>query len=332
MNRPKISDVAKVAEVSNSTVSYVINNGPRNVSDETRLRVLSVIEELGYHPHAAARNLRKGNTQTIGFLVQSLKSAYVSNLVDSVEKYLTKKNYYLILASAHEDHERESYMINALANQSIDGLLFIPTSCENGYLINRLIQSEMPIVLVDRNIKGVAADLVMTDNFEAAKVATNYLIRNGCQRIMCISFSKEASSAIDRVEGFKQALTENKIPLEEKYISNFQYDSDESIEKLLLENIQQSGLPDGIMCTTDTIFIDVIKSLKKNGIRIPDQVIVTGSFYNSPWNDLLEPPLPVVSQNYDLMAKHAVEFLIDRINGNKELPRIKMVDASFFNM
>lgn len=332
MNRPKISDVAMLAGVSNATVSYVINNGPRKVSEKTRQRVSEAIETLGYYPYVAARNMRKGNTQTIGFLVQSLISPFVSALVNSIEKYLTKNNYHLILASAHEDHKREAYMLNALANQSIDGLLYIPTSSINGIFINRLMQNGLPVVLVDRKINDVPADLVMTDNFSAACKATDYLLRNNCRKILCVSFSEEASSAIDRVDGYRFALKQNNYPLDERFVLVHQYISDEDIEENFYKRISQIGLPDGIVCMTDSIFIDVIKILKKMGVSVPNQVHVTGSFYNSPWNALIEPPLPVVNQNHEEIARYSVEFLLERINGFNEDPRTKLVEAEYINM
>jgi LacI family transcriptional regulator len=324
-------DVARIASVSEATVSYVVNNGPRPVSDETRFRVLAAIEKLGYRPHAIARSLKKGSTQTIGFLVQSLISPFVSNLVNSIEENLAKHGYGLILASAHEDCERETLMLNTLASQAIDGLLYIPTSCKNGLMVNRLIQQGLPIVFVDREIKGVLADAVMTDNVGAARRATNFLIQKGCRRILCITFSEEASSALDRVEGYRQALKENGISLDEKLIFVFHYASGESLEKHLHAYISALGLPDGILCTTDNILIDVTELLKQSGIRVPEQVQVGGGFFNSPWNRLLDSPLPVVSQNYDLIAKQAVEYLLDRINGNKEPPRVKLIEAEFFH-
>jgi DNA-binding LacI/PurR family transcriptional regulator len=331
MKRATMKDVAKLAGVSGATVSYVVNNGPRPVSDETRSRVLSAIETLHYHPHALARSLKKGSSQTIGFLVQSLISPFVSNLVNSIEENLANRGYGLILASAHENPERELQMLNTLASQAIDGLLYIPTSYENGDVVKHLIEEGLPVVFVDREIKGIPADIVMTDNLGAAKLATDYMIQKGCRRILCITFSEEASSAMDRMEGYRQALKENGIPLDEKLIYLFPYASGESLEKSLLAQIKEFGLPDGIICMTDTMLIDATETLKKLGIRVPEQVQVGGGFFNSPWNRLLDPPMPVVSQNYALIARYAVEFLLDRINGNKELPRVKLVDVDFFH-
>ena len=329
MKRPTMRDVAKAAGVSEATVSYVINNGPRPVQKETRQKILAAINDLGYRPHAIARSLKKGSTRTVGLLVQSLISPFVSNLVNSIEKNLAKHDYGLILSSAHENCEREGKMINTLASQSIDGLLYIPTSCSNANLINRLLQEGLPVVFVDREVKGVPADIVKTDHKEAARKVTQDLIHNGCRRILCISFSDEASSALERVDGYLLALQENGISPDEDLIYIFQYSSDESLEKSLLKHIDLHGMPDGILTTTENILIDVADTLRKINVAIPEQVQVAGGFFNSPWNKLLTPPLPVVSQNYEEISKRAVEFLLERINGNTEPPRIDLIEPIY---
>jgi LacI family transcriptional regulator len=329
MKRPNRYDVAKLAGVSEATVSYVINNGPRPVAEDTKLRVLAAIQELGYRPHAIARSLRKGSTQTIGLLVQSLIQSFVSHLVNSVEEYLADEGYGLILASTHENCDREADMLNTLASQSIDGLLYIPTSCDHTNLVHRLMIEGMPLVFVDRYIKDVAADIVMTDNVLAAREMTDHLIRNGCRRIMCVSFSKEASSALERVKGYRQALGQNGIPQDENLVSIFPYAAGESLEEDLLSHFKEYGVPDGILCTTDSHLIEVTKTLKKIGVRIPEDVMVAGGFFGSPWNDLLPSPFPLVKQNYQEIAQCAVAYLLDRINGNVEPPRIKLIAPEF---
>ncbi len=308
----------------------MVNNGPRSVATETRIKVLSAIEELGYRPHAIARSLRKGRTQTIGLLVQSLIQSFVSHLVNSFEEYLADKGYRLVLASTHEDVSREEDLLNLLASQSIDGLLYIPTSNIHSGLIQRLMDEGMPMVFVDRYIEGVPADVVMTDNIAAAREMTSYLIQQGCRKIMCVLFSKEASSALERVNGYRQAHLEHGIPVDENRIAVFRYAAGESWDDELLAHFRKFGLPDGILCTTDSHLIQVTKTLIRSGIRVPERVLVAGGFFGSPWNDLLPSPFPLVKQNYQLIAEVAVNFLLDRINGNSDPPRIRLVSPEFY--
>ena len=329
MNRPKRSDVAKLAGVSTATVSYVLNNGPRPVAEETRARVQAAIKELKYHPHAIARSLSKGKTQTVGFLAPSFVSGFMSYLVDAVEANLARRGYGLLLASSHEDSARENQMLTTLASQAIDGLLLVPTSSSNGGNIIELMTRGLPVVFIDRYVAGVAADVVTTDNVEAARHATEYLLQRGRKHCICISFSDEASSAIDRVQGFRKALAEHGVTAPDHSVMVVRYAAGDSVSAHLAAYIEVSGVPDGILCTTDVFFIETVKFLRSHGFKVPGQVDVTGSFFFSPWNEILDPPLPIVCQDYNQIADRAVKCLIERIEGSGAgpAPRLELVPA-----
>lgn len=327
--RPTRRDVAALAHVSVATVSYVVNDGPRPVSPDTRKRVISAIQQLGYRPHAIARSLRTGNTHTIGLLVQSLLTTYVGLLVNAVEDNLASRGYGLILASSHEDCERENKLLDLLSAQSIDGLIYIPISCSNETQVTRFLNEGVPVVFMDRYIPGTPADVVMTDNVAAARKATNYLIESGCRRTLCISYSDEASSALDRVEGFRQAHHENNLPVDDHSILVVRYAAGEKVEPALLAYIYAHSLPDGILCLSDESLVGSIKALKQRGIRVPEQVRLTGGFADTPWNALLEPPMPTVRQDFQRVAQVAVEYLMARIQGDKSPPRTTLIPAEF---
>lgn len=329
MKRVTIVDVAEVAGVSIATVSYVINDGPKTVSEDTRKRVLAAIKSTGYQPHTIARSLRTGTTQTIGLLVPSYIPSFISSLVNSLEDALYERNYGLIIATSHEDKNRELNMINTLINRSIDGLLFIPSRVNDGQLLQNLQKRGLKVVFVDRYMKNVDADIVMTNNVEAARYSTEYLINKGCREILCMSFSSEASSALDRVEGYKKALRENNLPIKPERIHLFEYAAGERLEDALKDHFKECGIPDGIFCTSDNILIDALYSLKTLGIKVPDQVRVTGGFHYSPWSTLIDPPVPLVNQDHKLITEFAVDFLLDRINGDDSPARVKMVDPIY---
>ena len=126
--RPTRNDVARLAGVSVATVSYVINNGPRPVSEETRARVLGAVQQLSYRPHAIARSLKTGRTHTVGLLIPTLLSPGFAYLINEVEDCLAQHDYTLVLASSHENGERERRVLDVMASQSIDGLLFTPST------------------------------------------------------------------------------------------------------------------------------------------------------------------------------------------------------------
>ncbi len=328
--RPTRKDVAVLAKVSVATVSYVINGGPRPVAAQTRQRVLDAVEQLGYRPHAIARSLKTGNTHTVALLVQSLIEPFTGYFVNAIERCLDKQGYELILASSHEDREREKRLLDVLAARSIDGLLYIPVSNKDPEPVLSVIDEGIPVVFVDRHIPGVPADVVMSDNVAAARRITDYMLDKGRRRILCISFSDEASSALDRVEGFRQSLQARNLPIDESMILVASYVTGQEFENQLIAHIDQHGMPDSIFCTTNDLLVRTIKILRRRRFDVPEQVLVGGGFVHSPWNDLLEPPVPLVHQDFEVMAQQAVDFLIERLQGTNPPPRVKLIPAKFF--
>lgn len=327
--RPTRSDVAKLAGVSSATVSYVVNNGPRPVAAETRQLVLNSIETLGYKPHAIARSLRTGTTRTIGVLVPNVIAGYFGCLVTDIELQLAERGYSMLLANSGENHEREHQMLTLLSDRSIDGLLHVPISQKNNSGVEELIEDGIPVVFMDRYSPNVEADVVMTDNVKAAKQATEYMIKSGCKHIVCISFHNEASTALSRVDGYRQALQENGLQVDEDTILLTRWPFGESAETMLAAYIETHGLPDGIFCTVEGFISESIRVLRKLGVYTNYQTLVAGGFTasESPWHDLMDRPIPIVRQNTQLIARRAVELLMERINGDKSPTKIELIPA-----
>jgi LacI family transcriptional regulator len=169
----------------------------------------------------------------------------------------------------------------------------------------------------------------MTDNGRAGRQATEYLIRQGCRRIVWVSFSHEASAALDRVRGYRDALRQHGLPWDDSMVLVIPDPSGEEGVSALLQYVAERGVPDGIMCTNQLHTIAVVKALRQQGIAIPDQVAVVGGFFVSPWDALVEPALPLVDQDMRHMARQAVEFLIQRVQGCDLPPRTVLLDAKF---
>jgi LacI family transcriptional regulator len=220
-------------------------------------------------------------------------------------------------------------MLDILVDQSIDGLIYIPVSYNNGDRLNHYLEEGIPVVFMDRYLPDVPADAVMTDNIAAARQATNYLINQGCRNNLCISFSEETSSSLDRVEGFYQAHQENGLPVDRNMILVVRYALGQKVEPALLTHIDTYGIPDGILCTIEDFIVGAMKALKLRSLRVPDQIRITGGFFDSPWNALLEPPVPIIRQNLQAVASKAVEFLMDRLKGDESPPKLELVEAEF---
>jgi DNA-binding LacI/PurR family transcriptional regulator len=324
--RPTREDVARLAGVSPSTVSYVVNEGPRSVSAETRKRVLQAIQELGYRPHALARSLRAGNSRTVGLLVASFLRPGLVYQVNAIQNSLANLDYALIISSSHEDSVVERRMLDVMASQAIDGLLFIPAGEQNRDLVMEFVDNDVPVVFIDRTIPGVPADTVMTDNVKAAREATEFLIGRGHRHIICVSFSHKASSALDRVEGYQQAMREHDLHADSRHVLVVEEQSHEAAEAAMLTYIDRHGAPEGVLCTTRTIAYGVVRAFRQLDLHM-DPLAIVGGFFQWPCTELHDPLLPVVEQDKAGMAQQAVEFLIERMNGHDAPPRTVLLDA-----
>jgi DNA-binding LacI/PurR family transcriptional regulator len=325
--RPTRSDVANLAGVSVATVSYVVNDRHDRVTGATRERVRAAIEQLGYQPHAIARSLKTGRTHTVGLLIPTLLSPGFTYLINQAEDCLAGHGYALLLASSHEDAGRERKVLDVMVSQAVDGLIFTPSSMACGERLTQLICEGLPVVFLDRHIPGVPADTVMTDNVKAGRQATEYLIRRGCRRIACVSFSGEASAALERVQGYRDALHAHGLSADDSQVLVIPDPSGERGVSVLLEYVAAHGLPDGIMCNNHLHTIAVVKALRQQGISIPDQVAVIGGFFVSPWDALIESAVPLVDQDMSCMATQAVEFLMQRIDGCDLPPRTVLLET-----
>jgi LacI family transcriptional regulator len=329
--RPTRSDVARLAKVSVATVSYVVNNGPRPVAGETKQRVQDAIKELDYKPHAIARSLKTGQTQTIGVLVPNVVAGYFGHLVTEIELRLAERGYSMLLANSQEDHEREKRMLALLSERSIDGLLHVPISHKNAGIIEELINDGIPVVFMDRDTPNVHADRVMTDNINAARQVTSYLIQKQCKRILCLTFHDEASSAFERVAGYRQALEEHCMPVDENLIMFTKWPFGDSVETMLEQHFSLYGIPDGIFCTVEGFLAGTIRVARKFARESDTHIQVAGGFTASfsPWTELLENPIPILRQKTETIAKQAVNDLMLRLQGDKSPPHITLVEAEF---
>jgi DNA-binding LacI/PurR family transcriptional regulator len=322
--RPTRSDVAKLSGVSVATVSYVVNKGPKKVSEETRQRVLQAIKKLDYRPNLIARSLKTRRTHIIGLVIPTIASPGMALMANIVHEMLLQHGYVVTIANTREDCGVESSALDLMLSQSVVGLIICPTACQESDALKRLKRHGVPIVFMDRHIPGFQADAVMTDNVKCTRQATDYLIRQGCRRILCISFSKRASSAIDRVEGYKQALQASGIALDPVMVLVVEDPTGMRAEQAFLAHIDTVGLPDGILCTTQEIGISVVKGLRRQGIPFSRQNLVV---FDAEWAKLLELPLPVVEQRLSNVAEGAVRLLLLRLDGDESPFQMISVDA-----
>lgn len=310
-----IKEIAAEAQVSIATVSIVLNNKDKKISQETREKILHIAQKYNYTPNTMARSLITKQTRTIGLVIPDITNPFFPEIARGVEDKASEFGYSVIYCNTDDKIRREDKYINVLTEKMVDGIIFAHSS-DRQMGFDSLDRCKVPIVLIDRDYENKnVIGRVMVDNKEGAYMATSYLLDRGYKNIAYIAGSITTATARGRLDGYSQALTERNIPIKNNYIKVGEYKiqwGTEAVEQLI-----QEGIPmDAIFCGNDLIAIGVIKRLKERGLCVPAEVGLVG-FDDIYLSSLVEPPLTTIKQpNYD-MGYRAAELLIENIENSR---------------
>ena len=308
-----IRDVARLAEVSVATVSKVINKQD-SVRPQLAARVLSAMAALDYHADQVARSLKVRHTQTIGIVIPDITNPFFTDVIRGVESEARASGYSLILADSSEDPALEDANLNMLIARRADGALLAPAS--DSFILSHLMRRRFPLVLFDRLCPGYKGPAVMTDNFGAAHEATRHLLGLGHRRIAIITGRLELPNAHDRLEGFRHALQEARLPLPEEYLrrGNFQL---ESGYQQGWELMQLPDPPTAVFSCNNKMTLGLMRALYELRLACPEWVSVLG-FDDFDWAANFRPRLTTVAQPTLEMGRQAVRMLLDKIDSLKK--------------
>jgi LacI family transcriptional regulator len=306
----RLKDIARELGLSVVTISKVLRNHP-DIAEKTRDRVLKRIEELKYRPNLAARSLSTGRTCTAGIIVPDLLHPFFARIATTLSAELRKQGYGLIISSSEEEPELEQEEIEQLLARRVDVLL-IASAQWTTESFRRIEEQKVPYVLLDRRFAGLDANFVGVDDQAVGAIATSHLIEQGCKRIAHIR-GPEVSTAVGRVEGYRQALAvRNRVPMA-GHIVPIGTSGDHRGEsggyesaKLLLANKVR---PDGIFCFNDPIALGAMRAIIDSGLRIPEDVAVVGCG-NLSYSDFLRVPLSSVDQNSQIIGERAAALAL----------------------
>ncbi|MFE0756267.1 LacI family DNA-binding transcriptional regulator [Inquilinus sp. NPDC058860] len=308
-----LRDVANRAGVSIGSVSAVINR-TAPVSATLRLRVLAAIDELGYAPDGVARSLKTGRTRTIGLVIPDITNPLFAALAATIERACDAAGYALVLCATADDPEKELRHLRLMRTQRADGLILVLSGVEpgNAEAIRRLVT--MPAVLVDRTLRGLADfDSVTVDNRAAARLAVEHMIRSGHRRIGIVTGRPGISISTDRFEGYREALAEAGIPLDDDLAAcgDFRIETAMRAAAALLQRRPQ---PTAVFSTSNLTTIGVMRAIAEQGLRCPDDVSVAG-IDDFEWSTAFSPRLTAVVQPVQAIGGRAVECLLARLSG-----------------
>jgi len=313
-----LNDVARKAGVSIATVSRVINKGS-NVNEETRAKVLKAIKELKYQPSRVAKRLRSKSVSSnlIGLLIPDIQNPFYVDVLRGVEDVAYENNYAIIMCNFAQDEKKEKMYLDILQQESIDGLIAAPAH-EGDLNVIKLLNDGLPIVCVDRGLVGKDVDVVVVNNRDGAYAAVDHLAKTGYKRIAYISGQKQIPSSKYREMGYRDALMDNGIQVDESLIKYGDSKHHSGVE-LCEELLSSPNPPDAIFTGNNLITLGALETIHKRELRIPEEVAIIG-FDDMMWSISLNPPLSAVRQPAYEIGKRACELLIQRISDPQRSP------------
>ncbi|CNI22837.1 transcriptional repressor RbsR [Yersinia aldovae] len=314
-----MKDVARLAGVSTSTVSHVINKN-RFVSDAIRDKVLAAVKQLNYAPSALARSLKLKETRTIGMLVTASSNPFYSEVVRGVERSCYERGYSLILCNTEGDIDRMGRSIETLMQKRVDGLLLMCT--ENHRPSQDILRCypSLPIIMMDwAPFEGVN-DVIQDNSLLGGEMATSYLIARGYTRIACIAGPQDKTPAKERLEGYRKAMNRAGlvIPSEYEVASDFEFGGGLVAMKQLLALPEP---PEAVFTSNDAMAVGVYQALYQAGLSIPQDMAVIG-YDDIEIAQYMTPPLTTIHQPKDSLGELAIDTLIHRLNNPEAEPQI----------
>jgi LacI family transcriptional regulator len=348
-SEPTILDVAAAAGVSKSTAARALGGyGP--VSDEVRERVAAAAANLSYRPNRVARSMTSGRTRTIGVVVGDIQLPFFAGAVRAIADVVQAEGWEVVLATTNEDLGRERTAVRVLFEKRVDGLIVAPASSESGEHLIQLSERGLPIVLLDRRVLGLRADVVVVDNVPAVENAVGYLAFLGHERIAIVGNTgltslpilsnpgvtdpaevergrvlAELKPGMARYRGYFAGLQAAGLPVDSELVRRADYTRVSAAINAMA--VLARLRPATAIITTDSLMtLGVLDAVRQCGVRIPDELSLIG-FDDADWATVAVPAITVIAQPVLELGAAAAHRLLARITGDDRPPEIIVLDT-----
>lgn len=316
-----LKDVAEKSGVSISAVSKILS-GKADFKEETKNKVFSVAKEIGYAPNALARSVQKNSGyQMIGFFIPNIMNPFFAELVNEVEKRLARHGFILTLCIFNDSQEKLKRFLKMLVETRATGCIIAGTredECEEDF---RTAKRFLSMVSIQADVEGI--DRVDVTDEAGTYEAVSYLIEKGHKKIAFLGYRFDISILQNRLDGYYRALSEKHIAVEEGYVIESKHDS-KKIYECARRLLSSPNRPTAIHCINELVASNVYLAARDLGLKIPDDLSVTG-FDGISLSRLLTPQLTTVQDPIDLLAQIAVDMLMEQIEHANESKEIKQI-------
>ncbi|WMC11553.1 substrate-binding domain-containing protein [Oceanimonas pelagia] len=319
-----IKDVARLARVSTSTVSHVLNK-TRFVSPEITGRVQQAIDTLNYTPSALARGLKVNQTRTLGMLVSSSSNPFFAEVVQGVEQRCYELGYSLVLCNTQGDRERLGASLDMLQQKRVDGVIVMCTQAKlNDGAFHR--HASLPLVLADWGPVDLDADLIKDSGQQGGRLATGHLLGLGHRRIGCITGPAGQRASEERLAGFRAAMAAAGLTVRQEWIVDGGFElagGKAAMERLLA----LPGRPTAVFACNDMMAAGALRALADAGLAVPGDISVVG-YDNIELARYLVPALTSIEQPKAKLGALAVDTLLARIQDPASPRRLLPLEPS----
>jgi DNA-binding LacI/PurR family transcriptional regulator len=315
---PGLKDVAALAGVSIKTVSNVVN-GYVHVAPETRARVQAAVDELGYKPNVAARQLRSGRSGVIALALPELQSPYFAEIAGLIVHAAERRSWTVLIDQTDGHAGRERNLVAGLRRHAIDGLIFSPLALAGEELAHG---DGTPMVLLGERVSHGPADHVAIDNEVAAADATTHLAELGRERIAAIGAQDfpSAVTAQQRLAGYRRALADAGLPAHPGLVAPAEHFHRADGAAAMARLLEAPEPPDAVFCFNDLLALGAIRTLLQRGIRVPEDIAVMG-FDDIEDGRFSTPTLSTIAPDMTGIAEIAIDLLAERMGQSDEAPR-----------
>lgn len=316
MKKVSISDIARKAGVSVSTVSFVMNDKAvkMRISREVIEKVENVAREMGYRPNQLARGLRTGKTKTIGLIVENISNAFFATLAKTIEDEAKKYDYKVVYCSTDNDEEKARELINMLSQRQVDGYIITPTLNLAGE-IQKLQAENKPVVLIDRYFpEHVEIPAVLVDNYEGVAKGMESLIEKGYRKIALVTIEADMAHMKDRLQAYYDVMNRHGIAAGDQLVKIVPYHMgrERSLDQIM-DLLEGAGTTmDAVFFLTNYLGVLGIEAIKRRQIKVPEQLAVL-CFDDNDIFRLYTPTISVIRQPIEAIGQQAMSALIERL-------------------
>lgn len=313
-------DVAKLAGVSQPTVSRVLNQTDTSISisDETREKVMAAIEKLEYRPNMYARSLRTQQTNMIAVLIADITNSFYPHIAHSIQTIAREEGYDVMIANSDHLYENEKHFCEAIMRRTVDGVILVPIHLTEKDLNELYMHTNTPISILGQHIDHPRIDVVYANDELAIYRATSWLIEEKNHRQLgYVGVPDMLPPGPRRLKGFMRAVRDHKLNIRSEHLleGDFTLEGGKQVGRELL---QLNSLPSALVVANDAMALGIILTLQEAGIRIPEDIAIIG-YDDIPEATIIRPALTTIEQNSAYIGRKLARLLFERI-ANPEIP------------